>query len=106
MDLKRIKNKISVPVHSEDNNNKNKPTSNSTNSNMKINYIVVPCTTCLSESIKRYDGRNMAYKYTLKGGKTIKDILVAPRDKDYITKKSSESYTDTKVTGWNVMKNT
>ena len=40
-----------------------------------------------------------------KGGNTIKNLLMAPKDKDTIQKKV-ESYTDIHVTGWNVMRNT
>ena len=48
---------ISAPVHSKDNNNNNnnkKTTINSTNSNIKRNYIVVPYTKGLCKSIKIY----------------------------------------------------
>ena len=38
-----------------------------------------------------------------RGGKTIKDLLVAPKDKTHITKRVA-SYTGTSVTGWNVMR--
>ena len=35
---------------------------------------------------------SMAFKYTLKSGKTLKDELVATKDKDHITKKSGIIY--------------
>ena len=40
-----------------------------------------------------------------KGGNTIKNLLMAPKDQDAIQKKV-ESFTGTNVTGWNVMRNT
>ena len=36
--------------------------------------------------------RNMAFKYTSKGAEPIKDLLLAPSDKDHITKKSGIIY--------------
>ena len=63
--LKRMINKINAPVISNDNKKKKKPTSSSNNSNIKRNYIVVPYTNGLSESMKNV--RNMEFKYTLKG---------------------------------------
>ena len=45
----------------------------------------------LSESIKNICKRYGIQVY-FKGGKTIKDILVAPKDKEYITKKSGIIY--------------
>ena len=63
----------------------------SANSNIKRNHIVVPYTKGLSEIIKMW-ARNMVHMYTLKGGRTIKDLLVAPKDKDHITKVSSIIY--------------
>ena len=40
-----------------------------------------------------------------KGGNTIKNLLMAPKDQDIIQKKV-ESSIDTSVTGWNAMRNT
>ena len=39
-----------------------------------------------------------------KGGNTIKNLLVAPKDQDPIQERV-KSYIDTSVTGWNVMRN-
>ena len=90
--LNRMKKKINAPIIPKDNNNnKKKPTSSSNISNIKRNYMVVPYTKGLSESIK-----NVCKKYGIqvyfKGGRTIKDLLVAPKDKDHITKKSGIIY--------------
>ena len=54
-------------------------------------YITVPYSKGLSESFK-----NTCKKYGIqvyfRGGKTIKDLLVAPKDRDHITKKSGIIY--------------
>ena len=47
---------------------------------------------------------NIGYRCTSEKGRTIKDLLVAPKDKDPITKKRVGSFIDTNVTGWNVLK--
>ena len=66
-------------------------TDNKSKSNIRRNYITVPYTKGLSESFK-----NICKKYGIqvyfRGGKTIKDPLVAPKDKDHITKKSGIIY--------------
>ena len=87
-----MKNKINAPVISNDNKKKTKkPTSCSNNSNIKRNYTVVPYTKGLSESIKNVCKKHGIQVY-FKGGSTIKDPLVAPKDKDHITKKSGIIY--------------
>ena len=69
------------------------PRSNRNNSNSNINKgpITVPYNEGLSESIK-----NTCEKYGIqvhfKSGKSIKDELVAPKDKDQLTKKSGIIY--------------
>ena len=40
-----------------------------------------------------------------KGGNTIKRLLMAPKDKDHITRRVASS-TDLNATGWTVMMNT
>ena len=54
-------------------------------------HIVVPYSQCISESLK-----NICHRYGIqvhfKGGATIKNLLVSPKDKDSITKKSSVIY--------------
>ena len=66
-------------------------------------YIVVPYHQGLSESFKR-TCKKYGIEVHLKGGHTIKDLLMAPKDKDPILKKV-ESYIDINVTGWIVMTN-
>ena len=81
-----MKNKTNAPVKPTNNNNNYKKGTNSKNINGR-NYITAPYMKGLSESIK-----NTCKKYGIqvyfKGGKTIKDLLVAPKDKEHITKKS------------------
>ena len=90
--LNRMKKRINAPVIPKDNNsNKETPTSSSNISNIKRNYIVVPYTKGLCESTK-YIWKKFGIQVYFKGGGTIKDILVAPKDKDHITKKSDIIY--------------
>ena len=81
---------MNAPITSN-NNNRKKKSINSNISNTKRNYIVVPYAKGLSESYK-----NVCKKYGIqvyfKGGRTIKDLLVAPKDKDHISKKSGIIY--------------
>ena len=58
----------------------------------------------ISESLKNTCRKHGVQVY-FKGGNTIKNLLMAPKDKDAIQKKV-ESFLDTSVTGWNVMRNT
>ena len=66
-------------------------------------HITVPYEEGLSETIK-----NIAKKYGIevhfRSGKTLKDELVGPKDKDHITNKVAK-YTGLNVIGWSVMKN-
>ena len=90
--MNRIKNKISAPNHPNGNsNNTKKPTNSSTNPINKTSYIVVPYTKGLTESIKIFCKKYGRQVY-FKGGSTIKDLLLAPKDKDPITKKSGIIY--------------
>ena len=80
--------------------NINKPAPH--NSRTPKPYIVVPYHQGLSESFKR-TCKKYGIEVHLKGGHTIKDLLMAPKDRDPILKKV-ESYIDINVTGWIVMK--
>ena len=81
--------KTKAPVKPKTNNNNNKDT------NPKIinrrGYITVPYMKGLSESIKN-TCKSYGIQVYFKGGKTIKDLLVAPKDKEHITKKSGIIY--------------
>ena len=66
-------------------------------------YIVVPYYQGLSESIKRTCNK-YGVQVHLKGGVTIKKLLVAPKDQDPMLKKSGSSK-DINVAGSTVMEN-
>ena len=74
--INRMKKKTSAPVKPKNNNNNDKKDTNSNTINRR-SYITVPYMKGLSESIK-----NICKRYGIqvhfKGGKTIKDLLVAP----------------------------
>ena len=76
--INRMKTKTSAPRNNRNNNLNNRPTCR--------NSITVPYNEGLSEAFK-----NICKRYGIevhfKSGKTIKDKLVAPKDKDHITKK-------------------
>ena len=78
------------------NNNNNKQN----NSNMKNLYMVVPYYQGLSESIKR-SCKKYGVQVHFKGGLTIRNLFMAPKDKDHILKKV-ESYIDIDVIRWSV----
>ena len=88
--LNRMK-KISVPVLFKSNKIKDKNGIDKSKSNIKRNYITVPYTKGLSESFKIICKKQGIQVY-FRGGKTIKDLLVAPKDKDHITKKNGILY--------------
>ena len=66
--------------------------------------MVIPYYQGISESMKKTCSEYGVQVY-FKAGNTIKNLLMAPKDQDTIWKKV-ESYTDTNVPGWNVMRNT
>ena len=59
--------------------------------NQKKSYIVVPYYSGLSESIKNIDRKSWVQVY-FKGGTTIKNLLMTPKDKDAIQKQSGVIY--------------
>ena len=75
-----------------------------TGSNIQRPHIVIIYYEGISESMKKTCSEYGVEVY-FKGGNTIKNLLMAPKDQDTIQKKV-ESYTDTNVTGWSVMRNT
>ena len=54
-------------------------------------HITVPYDEGLSETIKNI-GKKYSIQVNFKGGKTLKDELVAPKDKDHMTNKSGIIY--------------
>ena len=93
--------KSQTPALKKNKGNSNKPAPN--NSRGPKIHVVVPYHQGLSESFKG-TCKKYGIEVHLKGGHTIKDLLMAPKDKDPILKKGG-SYTDTNVTGWIVMRN-
>ena len=81
-----MKLKTSTPRKSKNSNNKD------TKSNtINRSYIMVPYNKGLSESIENIYKR-YGIQVHFKSGKTIKDQLVAPKDKEHMTKKSGIIY--------------
>ena len=83
--IKRMTLKNSTPKTSRSNNINNR------NSNINRGSITVPYNKGLSESFKNI-GKKYGIQVHFKSGKTLKDELVAPKDKDHITKKSGIIY--------------
>ena len=74
------------------NPNKRKNKNSQQNNNIKKNlYMVVPYYQGLSESIKR-SCKKFGVQVHFKGGLTIKNLLMAPKEKDHILKKSGVIY--------------
>ena len=78
-----MKIKTRNPAQNKENSNKTK---SGTNNNQNP-YIVVPYYRGLNESIKKVCSKHGLQVY-FKGGTTIKNLLMAPKDKDSIQKKS------------------
>ena len=68
-----------------------KNTVNNNNSSSPKPYMVVPCHKGVSESLKNTCNKHGIQVY-FKGGRTIKSLLMAPKDKDPILKKSGVIY--------------
>ena len=93
-----------VKVRTKAINNKNgRGTNNSGNNSNQKPYMVTPYYKGLGESLKKICSKHGVQVY-FKGGNTIKNLLVAPKDQDSIQIRV-ESYIDINVTGWNVMRN-
>ena len=87
--LNRMKFKNShqpIPGNRSCNNSGNKQNNTTSGFNKKKTHIVVPYIQGLSESFKNVCGKH-GVQVSFKGGQTIKHLLVAPKDKDFITKK-------------------
>ena len=70
------------------NRNNNKPNRSNTSNRTTI---TVPYNKGLSESFKNI-GKKFGIQVHFKSGRTLKEELVAPKDKDHITKKSGVIY--------------
>ena len=84
--LNRVKMKINAPT-SQDNNKRGTNNCASVISNSQGPYMVVPYAKGLSGSMKNVC-RKHGVQVHFKGGNIIKSLLMAPKDKDPITKKS------------------
>ena len=71
--------------------NKNKGLRSNTNPTKRRTQITVPYITGLGESVKNIC-KSYGIQVFFKGGKTIKDLLMAPKDRDLITQKSGIIY--------------
>ena len=85
--LNRIKIKMNNPARKK---NKNK-TSSTQQNNIPKPHITVPYYKGLSESVKKRCS-NCGVQVYFKGGTTIKNLLMAPKDIDPMTKKSGVIY--------------
>ena len=85
--LNRIKIKMNNPAHKK---NKNK-TSSTQQNNIPKPYITVPYYKGLSESVKKRCS-NYGVQVYFKGGTTIKNLLMAPKDIDPMMKRSGVIY--------------
>ena len=86
--LNRIKIKLNNPAHKK---NENKASSTQQN-NTPRPFITVPYYKGLSESVKKRCS-NYGVQVYFKGGTTIKNLLMAPKDIDPMMKKSGVIYT-------------
>ena len=82
-------NKIKMKSKNQDTNQA--PTKRTNTNNQKKSHIVVPYYSGLSESIKNI-GSKYGVEVYFKGGSTIKNFLMSPKDKDPIQKQSGVIY--------------
>ena len=75
-------------VEEKQNRNNNKPNRSNTSNRTST---TVPYNKGLSESFKNI-GKRFGMQVHFKSGRTLKEELVAPKDKDHITKKSGVIY--------------
>ena len=97
--LNRIKMKIKNSNTNKNNTKHKKPGTD----NIQKPHITVPYQRGLSESFKR-TCNNHGVQVHFKGGKTIKNLLMAPKTK-ILSRIEVESSTDSNATGWSVMMN-
>ena len=87
--LNRVKLKTKV-TQAQDQCKKNNTNAKDTSGNKK-SYMVLPYIKGLSESMKNV-GKKHGIQTDFRGGNTIKSLLMTPKDKDHISKKSSIIY--------------
>ena len=81
-----VLNRVKIKTKATANKN-SRGTNNSGNNNIQNPYMVIPYYKEVSESIKKRCSKHGVQVY-FKGGNTIKNLLVAPKDQDTIQKKS------------------
>ena len=85
-------NRVKIKTKNSSNKNRRDTTNSSQNNNNNENpYMVVPCYKGLGESLKKVCGKHGVQVY-FKGGNTIRNFLVAPKDQDPIQKNSGVIY--------------
>ena len=97
-------NRVRIKQRSSAKRRSNTTKTGQNNPNQQKPYMVVPYYRGLSKSLKKICSRQGVQVY-FKGGSTIKNLPMAPKDKDPIMKKVGSSI-DTGVIGWTAMRNT
>ena len=85
-----VLNRVKIKVKATANKN-SRGTKNSGNNNIQKPHMVIPYYKWISESIKKTCSKHGVQVY-FKGGNTMKNLLVAPKDQDTIQKKSRVIY--------------
>ena len=93
-----------IKIRTKATTNKTSRGQKNSGNNIQKPHMVIPYYKGISESLKNTCRKHGVPVY-FKGGNTIRNLLMAPKDQDTIQKKV-ESSTDTSVTGWNAMRNT
>ena len=92
--LDKVEKKLNRPCREDTDGANNQGTAGSlptTNELKTKGHIVIPYTQCLCESVKKFLGRYCIQTH-FKGGSTIKNLLVSPKDKDPMVSKSGAIY--------------
>ena len=84
-------NRVNISKNQKRNNQGNSKNSNSNSNNTKKPYIVVPYMKGLGETCKNIHRRH-GVEVSFRGGSTIRDLLVHPKDRDTMQKKSGVIY--------------
>ena len=101
--LTRCKYRVKMKIKTLGQKNQKKNKTYNTGHQQQNPHIVVPYCKGLSKSLKRTCNKYGVQVY-FKGGNIIRSLLMVPKDKDPILKKSGIIYRYN-VTGWSVMKN-
>ena len=96
-------NRVKIKKRSSAKRRSNTTKTGQNNPNQQKLYMVIPYYRGLSKSLKKICSRHGVQVY-FKGGNTIKNLLMAPKYKDPIMKKSGVIY-GYRCIGWTVMRN-